>query len=75
MFAIKQAFPLVETHGSASTIAYILECLVDLISGTRAAFVAKGIPSIKIEGMTCMRNVCANKMGYANRELHRSVGV
>ena len=57
VFAIKQASSLGRTHRGASLVAYINECLADLIDSTRATFVAERVPSIKIEGMRCMWNV------------------
>ena len=75
MFAIKQAFPLVELHVCAPPIAHIFQYLADRIDRTRATFVAERVPFIKIKGVGCVWNVCSDKTGYANWELHSSVGI
>ena len=49
--------------------------LVRLEGRGGATIIAKRVPSIKIEGMSCMWYLTSNKMGYVNRDTHRSVGI
>ena len=46
----------------AIPIAFVFQHHADPVDRTRAAFVAERIPSIKIEGVRCVWNVCSDKM-------------
>ena len=71
----EQAFTLSGGLDSALQGACLRECLESLDGRGGSTFEAKREPSIKIEGMACMRNLSSNKVGCVNRDLHWSVGI
>ena len=72
---LKKTAPLCRNLSGTSCGAFPGERLGDSNGRRGATLVAKGVPSIEIEGMCCVWDVGSNKMWHANWEWHRSFGI
>ena len=75
VLAVEQAISLGGGLNSALVGARFWKGLIRLEGRGGTTSVAKRVPSIKIEGMSCMRHLSSNKVGCVNGDLHWSVGI